>query len=100
MSNLLVLIAQYEILELIASHISTLDLLNLSFTCSDLHRSIRESEVIFDRLKRLALCDGRGLKARQEFRGLHSNLISFFGGGGVSYGPDVSRELRFGFQVD
>lgn len=88
MSNLLALISQYEILERIASHISTLDLLNLSLTCLDLHRPIRKSEAIFERLKRVAICDGRGLKVRQEYKGLHSNPISFFG-------AEVSRSLRF-----
>jgi hypothetical protein len=69
---MLTLVSQYELLEITASHLSTIDLLNLALTCSQLYNQIRKSEAIFERLKRVALCDGRGLKLRQEYRGLYS----------------------------
>jgi hypothetical protein len=72
MSRILTLVSQYELLVVTASHLSTIDLLNLALTCSQLYNQIRRSEVIFERLKRVALCDGRGLKVRQEYGGLYS----------------------------
>jgi len=71
MANLLFLVSQYEILEKIAQYLSTLDLFHLASTCSELYTNIRQNESIFEHLKCLALCDGNGLKARQEFRSLY-----------------------------
>lgn len=51
---------------------STLDLFHLALTCSEYYRVIRTPDEIFHRLKRLALCDGRGLIERQEFKRLHA----------------------------
>jgi len=66
------LLAQYELLERTAHHLSTLDLFHLALTCTDLYKLIRESDAIFERLKREALCDGHGLSARQNFSGLYA----------------------------
>jgi hypothetical protein len=81
MANLLFLVSQYEILEKIAQYLSTLDLFHLASTCSELYTNIRQNESIFEHLKCLALCDGNGLKARQEFRSLY----------GLSEGLDFAR---------
>jgi hypothetical protein len=71
MSDIVSMLSQYELLELAAQHLSTLDILSLALTCSKLYTLIRRSENIFNRLKRVALCDGNGLKERQEFRGIY-----------------------------
>jgi len=72
MSNIIALASQYELLEITSSYLSALDLLNLASTCSALYAQIRKQETIFKRLKRVTVCDGRGLKARQGFQGLYS----------------------------
>jgi hypothetical protein len=72
MPNISLLCSQYELLEYIAQHLSTLDLFHLASTCSELFTVIRKSEPVFNRLRRLCLCDGRGLIARQEFRGIYA----------------------------
>jgi hypothetical protein len=93
MSRVLTLVSQYELLVVTASHLSTIDLLNLALTCSQLYNQIRKSEAIFERLKRVALCDGRGLKVRQEYRGLHSIPQQTYG---RKLGPSVYRSF-FGY---
>jgi len=72
MSNIIALVSQYELLELTASYMSALDLLNLASTCSGVYNYIRKNETIFERLKHVTVCDGRGLKERQEYRGFFS----------------------------
>lgn len=69
MSNIIALVSQYELLELTSGNLSTLDLLNLARACSQLYALIRKPDTFFERLKRVSLCDGRGLIARQEYQG-------------------------------
>ena len=69
--DLFFLASQYGILLQTAQFLSTLDLLNLALTCKELHRRILSSEAVFSCLKRVALCDGRGLELRQQFKGLY-----------------------------
>src|SRR3954464_12962624 len=69
--DLLFLVFQYGILLQTAQFLSTLDLLNLALTCKELHCQVLGSEAVFKCLKRVALCDGRGLELRQEFKGLY-----------------------------
>ena len=64
MSGLEQLCTQYELLSLLAHHISTIDLYNTALTCSSLYTIILESPKVFDRLICLCLCDGSGLRAR------------------------------------
>lgn len=71
MVGIAALTSQYQLLELTSSYLTAVDLLNLALTCSRLYTDIRKSEAIFDRLKRVAICDGQGSKARQEYRGLY-----------------------------
>jgi hypothetical protein len=71
MANIIILISQYGILEHIAHYLSLLDLFNLTLTNSDLYTLIRKSEPIFNRLKPVSLCDGHGLRARQQFEGFY-----------------------------
>ncbi|KUJ10857.1 uncharacterized protein LY89DRAFT_723404 [Mollisia scopiformis] len=71
MADLVTLISQYDILELMSHHLAALDLLRLASTNSNVYSFIRKSEPIFDRLKRVTLCDGHGLKARQDYKGIY-----------------------------
>ena len=66
--NLLFLASQHSILTSLAQHLSTRDLLHLARANKALHSCIRASDGVFDKLKAQALCDGRGLQARMEFR--------------------------------
>src|SRR6187402_52798 len=70
--QILSLLSQYELLEQTAQYLTPLDLLHLASTCSEVFTLIRKSESIFERLKRVALCDGRGLEARQNFQQLYT----------------------------
>ena len=72
MPNILAIVSQYELLGLTALYLSAIDLLSLARTCSASYAHIRKNEVIFERLIRFAICDGRGLKARQEYQGLYA----------------------------
>lgn len=67
MLDLQYLCSQYELLELLAQNLSTMDLYHTALTCSELHDLILKSQSGFERLKRVALCDGSGLKARQAY---------------------------------
>lgn len=59
--------AQYPVLSCLSSWVSTLDLFHLSLTSKHFYDHILASKPVFDHLKRTALCDGRGLKRRQNF---------------------------------
>ncbi|KAH7355396.1 hypothetical protein BKA65DRAFT_498330 [Rhexocercosporidium sp. MPI-PUGE-AT-0058] len=72
MSNLVPLLSQYAILTRTAEYLSTLDLFHLALANSDFYAIILQSAHVFNRLKRTALCDGTGLKERQEFRGIYA----------------------------
>jgi hypothetical protein len=71
MLSLLSLLSQYEILLQTAKYLSALDLLHLGLANSDFHAIILRSVAVLDRLKLTTLCDGTGLKARQNFEGLY-----------------------------
>ncbi|KAI1499730.1 hypothetical protein F5X99DRAFT_410774 [Biscogniauxia marginata] len=60
------LIGQYLVLETLASYLSTLDLFHLGLTCRDHHACILSSTKVFQALRRDCLCDGRGLRRRQD----------------------------------
>ncbi|KAL9131995.1 MAG: hypothetical protein Q9217_000205 [Psora testacea] len=74
MNSLVCVFSQYELLERTANYLSTIDLYNTALTCSDLFALIRQSERTFTRLKRVALCDGSGLRARQNYEGFYNGL--------------------------
>jgi len=93
-SMVLSLLSQYELLEWIARHLSTIDLFYLSLTCSEVYQIVRQSETVFQRLKRLSLCDGRGLKARQEFKGLQRPYYFYDEGKGYRANYDEEIEVR------
>lgn len=71
MTYLVQVLSQYGILERTAQCLSTLDLFHLARTCSELYSNIRQTESVFSQLKRLNICDGRGLVARQEYQSLY-----------------------------
>jgi hypothetical protein len=79
MFNLVFLLSQYQLLELTAKHLSTIDLYHTALACSDLHGMILKSENIFKKLRRVALCDGSGLRARQSFSGIYNGCPYRFG---------------------
>ncbi|KAI2618535.1 hypothetical protein GGS26DRAFT_380098 [Hypomontagnella submonticulosa] len=63
---LLDLITQYPILTTLASYLSTLDLFHLALTSRTHHAPILSSPSVFAVLRRDSLCDGRGLRRRQQ----------------------------------
>ena len=67
MAKIIFFVSQYELLTQTSRYLSTLDLLHLASTNSQLQALIRKSKKIWDHLKCEALCDGYGLKARQDF---------------------------------
>lgn len=95
MASIVVLLSQYELLERLANFLSALDLFHLASTNSALYSLIRQSEPIFDRLKSVALCDGHGLKVRQEFGGIYElHARHFVLGKGRKAHYDEELEVR------
>jgi hypothetical protein len=74
MSGLSRILSQYNILDITAQHLSLLDLFRLATTSSRFYALIRKPDALFNRWKRITLCDGRGLRARQEFRGKYASI--------------------------
>lgn len=74
MHTLTELFSQYELLEITAEYISAVDLFHTALTCRDLYQLIRSSDSTFTRLRDTTLCDGSGLRARQEFKGRYNGL--------------------------
>lgn len=74
MPDIISILSQYCILEITAEHLSTLDLFRLAITCSELYALIRQSNTLFDYLRRVGICDGRGLLARQQFWGVYDSV--------------------------
>src|SRR5271170_4496868 len=75
MFDLPFLFSQYRILETTSHWLSTRDLFNVSLVCRDLHAVLIGSPKVFDHLKRYALCDGSGLKARQSYSGRYQTRL-------------------------
>lgn len=57
-------LSQYELLDSIARHLSSADIVHLSATCKEHPMYITSSKSIHERLKLLAVCDGKGIIAR------------------------------------
>jgi len=74
MSNVISVLSQYCILEITAQHLGALDLFRLAITCSELYALLRKSKSLFEYLKRVGICDGLGLLARQEFREVYDSV--------------------------
>ncbi|EPE28059.1 hypothetical protein GLAREA_04850 [Glarea lozoyensis ATCC 20868] len=81
MSTMLSLLSQYEILAKTATYVSALDLLHLGLANSEFHAIILRSESLLNRLKFNTLCDGTGLKARQNYQGLYGPHPEWYGRG-------------------
>lgn len=95
MPTIISLLDQYELLELTAKYISTLDLFHLALSNSSLYNMILKSKPIFDRLKSFAVCDGHGLKSRQEFSGIYElHPQHFLWGNGRKAHFDEELEVR------
>ena len=86
MHTLIQLLSQYELLETTAKYISAVDLYHTVLTCRDLYFLISQSGNTFNRLKAVTLCDGSGLRARQNYRGRYNGLR---GSGALNWGPRV-----------
>lgn len=71
MVDLLFIFSQYGLLKSTAQYLSLLDIFNLALASKSFHALILDSTPVFDQLKRVALCDGRGLKQRQGFCGFY-----------------------------
>ena len=67
MNPLVYTVSQYQLLEGIATYVSAKDLFSLSLTCSDMHELILKPTTVFNKLKRLTLCDGSGLRETHQF---------------------------------
>jgi hypothetical protein len=93
-SSAFFLLSQYDLLKLTAQYITAVDLLNLASTCSEAYSVIRRSKPVFERLKRVTLCDGRGLLARQQFRLLYSPYYYHVDGKGDEASYDEEIEVR------
>jgi hypothetical protein len=72
MFDIIKFFSQYELLAQTAKYLSTVDLISIAFSHPELYDLIRKNARIWDQLKREALCDGRGLEARQSFSGIYS----------------------------
>ncbi|KAJ8067396.1 hypothetical protein OCU04_004747 [Sclerotinia nivalis] len=96
MSNLLLLLSQNIILTETARYLSILDLFHLALTNSNFHGIVLHSSAVFKRLKSIASCDGRGLIARQNFKGLYALRPedSDWGNGGKKPLYDEELEVR------
>ncbi|KAL8381928.1 hypothetical protein RB595_005942 [Gaeumannomyces hyphopodioides] len=70
--NLTTVIGQYPVLQALAAHSSALDLFNLALSSKAHHDIIAASASRFRRLRASCLCDGHGLKLRQDQKGLYS----------------------------
>ncbi|CAG9983554.1 unnamed protein product [Clonostachys byssicola] len=62
------LISSYAILPTLATWVSTVDLYHLALTNRTHYSHILGSPTLFKKLRRLCLCDGRGLVKRQNFQ--------------------------------
>ena len=92
--NLCFLLSQYELLQRTAQHLSILDLFHVALTCHELHTVILDSPLVFNKLKRLSTCDGRGLIKRQTFTGLHKPYNSTIEGHARMARYDEEIEIR------
>jgi hypothetical protein len=98
MSNILSLLSQYEILARTAQYLSALDIFRRGLTNFEFHAIILRSEPILNRLRHTTLCDGTGLKARQNFEGLYAAYAKRRGDGFYEKGcwrqPQFDEELE------
>ena len=72
--------------------LSTINLFHAALIPSDLHVLILRLILTFERLKREALCNGSGLRARQEFRGPFKYLSVYvcdYRGRGGAFGSEA-----------
>ena len=71
--------------------------LALALTCSEVYAFVCQSKSIFERLKRVSLRDGHGLRARQEFQG-RMPLFTIISKGKAGQ-QDLMKRLRFEFGI-
>lgn len=67
MFNFKYICSQYELLELHAQNLSTMNIYHTALTCLDLHDLIMRPQKKFESLKRVILSDVSELKAHQAF---------------------------------
>ena len=77
MPSFLELTAQHPILCALARSLSTVNLFHLALTCHENHTFILASKQVFEILRRHCLCDGTGLKRRQNRTGLYPPRWSY-----------------------
>ncbi|KAK3682784.1 hypothetical protein B0T22DRAFT_471962 [Podospora appendiculata] len=86
------LLACYPILSTLASHVSALDLLNLALTSRANHAHILASPPIFAKLRRSCVCDGHGLRDRQDQTGLYKHYSKGYTPPGPRV-PDAEEDI-------
>jgi hypothetical protein len=69
------LLSQYECLLAICRFVSSADIVHLAATCKQNHASIAASEETYKRLKKNAVCDGKGILAQSRVFGLHDHTF-------------------------
>jgi hypothetical protein len=72
MATITDVLSQHPILASLAPFLSTLDFYHLGLTSRTHYAYILSSRRVFDVLRRQCLCDGGGLRKRQDFAGLYS----------------------------
>jgi hypothetical protein len=65
------LLSQYECLLAICRFVSSADIIHLAATCKENKTSITGSDLTYNRLKKNAVCDGKGIIAQKRVFGLH-----------------------------
>jgi hypothetical protein len=88
------LTSHHPILSALAPCLSTLDLFSLAQTCRANYSVILASRPVFNVLRRACLCDGRGLKHRQNFTGRYSDRTSYVWGETRKIWQDEPIEVR------
>ncbi|KAI2620594.1 hypothetical protein GGR54DRAFT_601612 [Hypoxylon sp. NC1633] len=85
------LVSQYPVLTTIANYLSTLDLFYLGLTCRGCHADNLSSTKVFDTLRRNCLCDGLGLRRRQNIRNRSGHMLG--NGGRSSQDEEIEAKL-------
>jgi hypothetical protein len=69
------LLSQYECLLAICRFVSSADIAHLAATCKQNRASITTSEITHRRLKKNAICDGKGVLAQSRVFGHHDHTF-------------------------
>jgi hypothetical protein len=62
-------LSQYQLMLMVTKHLSSADIVHLTATCNDVKSFITDDKTILEKIKRNAVCDGKGLHARAKVFG-------------------------------